>query len=58
VDLDLEISKCDKRLEIARQSLEKITRIERQADYEDTVPSNVRIANEDKVRDILDSYVS
>jgi valyl-tRNA synthetase len=49
VDLDLEISKCEKRLELARLSLEKIVKIESQADYEDTVPANVRIANEDKV---------
>ncbi|CAA7269360.1 unnamed protein product [Cyclocybe aegerita] len=48
VDLDNEISKCDKKLDLARLNLGKILKIESQAEYSETVPANVRQANEDK----------
>ncbi|KAF4597436.1 hypothetical protein EYR40_007895 [Pleurotus pulmonarius] len=48
VDLDVEISKCDKKLDLARLNLQKIVKVESQADYEDTVPANVRLTNEEK----------
>ncbi|KAG5220850.1 tRNA synthetases class I-domain-containing protein [Salix suchowensis] len=48
VDLDVEISKCDKKLDLAKLSLQKIVKVESQADYEDTVPANVRLVNEEK----------
>ena len=49
VDLDGEINKCEKKLALARMNLTKIKKIEAQEDYESTVPTSVRLANEDKV---------
>jgi valyl-tRNA synthetase len=49
VDLDVEIAKCEKKADLARLTLEKITRVESQEDYQETVPANVRALNEDKV---------
>lgn len=49
VDLDVEIAKCDKKLDLARINHAKIVKTESQADYATTVPENVRLANEDKV---------
>lgn len=49
VDLDAEINKCEKKLELAILNLDKIRKIEAQADYEETVPANVRVTNEEKV---------
>ena len=49
VDLDVEIAKCDKKLDLAKMSLDKILKVEAQADYETTIPENVRLANEEKV---------
>ncbi|KAI0781633.1 tRNA synthetases class I-domain-containing protein [Irpex lacteus] len=48
VDLDAEIAKCDKKLHLAQLNLDKIKKIEAQADYEETVPANARLANEEK----------
>ena len=45
MDLEKEINK----LELARLNLQKIVKIESQAEYEETVPANVRTANDDKV---------
>lgn len=53
VDLDVEISKCDKKLDLARMNLQKVVKVEAQADYIETVPENVRQGNEDKVCSIL-----
>jgi len=50
VDFDVEIAKCEKKLNLARLNLEKIVKIESQLDYKETVPENVRLVNEDKVR--------
>lgn len=50
MDLDVEIAKCDKKLDLARLNLGKIQKIEGQADYEATVPANARLQNEEKVR--------
>ena len=49
VDLEKEINKCEKKLDLARLNLQKIVKIESQPGYEETVPANVRIANDDKV---------
>ena len=49
MDLNIEIAKCDKKLDLAGLNLQKIVKMQTQADYEDTVPANVRLANEDKV---------
>ncbi|KAJ3482542.1 hypothetical protein NLI96_g6905 [Meripilus lineatus] len=48
VDLDVEIAKCDKKLDLAKLNLDKVRKVESQADYEETVPANVRLINEDK----------
>lgn len=49
VDLDVEIAKCEKKRDLARMNLQKIVKVEAQADYAETVPENVRGANEEKV---------
>lgn len=48
VDLDAEIAKCDKKLDVAQLSADKIRKIISQADYETTVPENVRTVNAEK----------
>ncbi|KAF5368392.1 hypothetical protein D9758_002352 [Tetrapyrgos nigripes] len=48
VDLDVEIAKCEKKLDVARINLAKITKLESQEDYSSTVPENVRLANDEK----------
>jgi hypothetical protein len=49
VDLEVEIAKCEKKLDLAQLNMQKIVKVESQADYEETVPATVRLANEDKV---------
>lgn len=49
IDLDVEIGKCEKKLQLAQLNLDKIRKIESQPDYEETVPVNARLANEEKV---------
>lgn len=49
IDFDVEIAKCEKKLNLARLNLEKIRKVESQPDYEETVPKSVRLINEDKV---------
>ncbi|KAF9565455.1 hypothetical protein CPC08DRAFT_815475 [Agrocybe pediades] len=48
VNLDNEISKCDKKLDLARLNLQKIVKLESQPEYADTVPANVQASNADK----------
>ncbi len=50
IDLDAEIAKCEKKLQLARLNLDKVRKVEAQPDYEETVPENVRSTNEDRVR--------
>ncbi|GLB42945.1 putative class-I aminoacyl-tRNA synthetase family protein [Lyophyllum shimeji] len=57
VDLDVEIAKCEKKLDLARLTLQKVIKTEAQPDYEETVPANVRLANEEK-RKTLEAEVS
>ncbi|KAK2459849.1 hypothetical protein APHAL10511_008170 [Amanita phalloides] len=52
VDLDAEISKCDKKLDLARMNLAKIIKVESQADYVETVPESVRAGNDEKKRTV------
>lgn len=49
VDLDNEISKCEKKLDLARMNVQKIVKLQSQEGYEDTVPQNVRDSNAEKV---------
>ncbi|KAF8152335.1 tRNA synthetases class I-domain-containing protein [Crassisporium funariophilum] len=48
VDLDNEIGKCEKKLDLARLNLQKIVKVESQPEYAETVPASVRTANDDK----------
>ncbi|PCH34745.1 hypothetical protein WOLCODRAFT_79194 [Wolfiporia cocos MD-104 SS10] len=48
VDLEVEITKCQKKLGLARMNLDKIRKVESQPGYEDTVPADVRAINEEK----------
>ena len=50
VDLDAEIAKCEKKLQLAKLNLDKVRKVEAQSDYVETVPANVRLSNEDRVR--------
>ncbi|CAK5273624.1 unnamed protein product [Mycena citricolor] len=52
VDLDVEIAKCDKKLDVVRNNLQRLAKVESQADYETTVPENVREANAEKRKTI------
>ncbi|KAF9523002.1 tRNA synthetases class I-domain-containing protein [Crepidotus variabilis] len=52
VDLENEISKCEKKLDLSRLNLQKIVKVISQHDYETTVPENVRLANDEKRRTI------
>jgi hypothetical protein len=47
--LDVEIEKCEKKLSLAKMNLDKVKKMISQLDYEETVPANVRLANEEKV---------
>ena len=49
IDIAAEIAKCEKKLDLARMNLDKIRKIQSQAEYEETIPANVRLLNEDKV---------
>ncbi|KAJ7600772.1 tRNA synthetases class I-domain-containing protein [Mycena floridula] len=57
VDIQVELTKCEKKLDLARLNLQKIVKIESQADYETSVPENVRLSNEDK-RKTLDAEIA
>lgn len=57
VDLGVEIEKCEKKLDLAQLNLQKIIKVESQADYKDTVPAAVRLANSDK-RKTLEAEIS
>ena len=50
VDLDAEIAKCENKIKLAEMNLSKIVKIESQPDYENSVPADIRMANEEKVR--------
>ncbi|GJJ15026.1 AP-1 adaptor complex sigma subunit Aps1 [Clathrus columnatus] len=49
VDIDNEIAKCDKKLELATMTADKIRKIEAQPGYEETIPENVRASNTEKL---------
>ncbi|KXN92945.1 Valine--tRNA ligase, mitochondrial [Leucoagaricus sp. SymC.cos] len=48
VDLDVEIGKCDKKLNLARLNLAKVVKAENVPDYVGVVLENVRLVNEEK----------
>ncbi|KIJ23910.1 hypothetical protein M422DRAFT_39377 [Sphaerobolus stellatus SS14] len=49
VDLDNEIAKCDKKLDLAALNADKIRKLQSQPGYE-SVPENVRESNDEKLR--------
>lgn len=53
----MEIAKCDKKLDLAKMSLDKVLKVEAQPDYETTIPANVRLANEEKVRFVVSCVI-
>ncbi|KAI0258885.1 tRNA synthetases class I-domain-containing protein [Gloeopeniophorella convolvens] len=57
IDLDVEIAKCEKKLQLAQLNLDKVKKVESQPDYEETVPANVRVINEDR-RKTLEAEVA
>jgi valyl-tRNA synthetase len=57
VDLDAEIAKCEKKLQLAQLNLDKVRKVEAQSDYVETVPANVRLMNEDR-RKTLEAEVA
>jgi len=57
VDLDAEIAKCEKKLQLAQLNLDKVRKVEAQVDYVETVPANVRLINEDR-RKTLEAEVT
>ena len=52
MDLDAEIAKCDKKLDIAKLNLEKLKKAMGVPDYEGSVPEAVRTGNEEKLKTI------
>ncbi|KAF8332211.1 tRNA synthetases class I-domain-containing protein [Amanita rubescens] len=48
VNLEAEINKCDKKLDLARLNMAKVVKVESQPDYLVTVPEDVRLSNEEK----------
>lgn len=53
MDLDVEIAKADKKLGLATMNLEKVRKLESQPNYDETIPADVRLTNEEKVRPLL-----
>ncbi|EGO22806.1 hypothetical protein SERLADRAFT_450542 [Serpula lacrymans var. lacrymans S7.9] len=48
INLEAEIAKCDKKINLSRLNFEKVNKVISQPEYEDTVPTTVRAANEEK----------
>ena len=55
VDLDAEIAKSEKKLHLAKMSLEKIKKAEAATNYEENVPVDTRMANEERVSHLYQS---
>ena len=49
VNLEAEVAKCDKKIDLARLNLEKLYKVISQPDYQATVPEAVQLGNEEKV---------
>ena len=49
MDLNVEIAKADKKLGLTILNLDKVKKVESQPNYEDTIPADVRLVNEEKV---------
>jgi valyl-tRNA synthetase len=53
VDLDAEITKLTKKLDVATLSVDKLKSQMSQGNYEIAIPENIRAANAEKVRLLL-----
>lgn len=51
VDLDAEIAKCEKKLNLAQLNAEKLRKLIAQPGYEQNLPEDVRANNADQVSD-------
>ena len=49
MNLEAEVAKCDKKIDLARLNLEKLYKVISQPDYQATVPEAVQLGNEEKV---------
>ncbi|KAF8337423.1 tRNA synthetases class I-domain-containing protein [Cantharellus anzutake] len=49
VDLDAEITKCEKKLNLANLNAEKIRKLKAQPGYEQNIPADVRASNDEKL---------
>lgn len=49
MNLEAEVAKCDKKIDLARLNLEKLYKVISQPDYQATVPEAVQLSNEEKV---------
>lgn len=49
VNLEAEVAKCDKKIDLARLNLEKLYKVISQPDYQTSVPEAVQLSNEEKV---------
>lgn len=49
VNLEAEVAKCDKKIDLARLNLEKLFKVISQPDYQTSVPEAVQLSNEEKV---------
>ena len=53
VDLDAEISKSEKKLDLALLNADKLQKLQAQAGYEQSIPDDVRASNAEKVSKIV-----
>ena len=53
VNLEAEVAKCDKKIDLVRLNLEKLYKVISQPDYQVTVPEAVQLSNEEKVSTCL-----
>jgi valyl-tRNA synthetase len=49
VDIDVEISKCEKKLDLALLNVDKLQKLQAQPGYEQSIPEDVRASNGEKV---------
>lgn len=53
IDLDAEIAKCEKKLDLAKLSADKMRKVMAQPGYEQNIPEDVRANNLETVRSLL-----
>jgi len=58
VDLDAEIAKAQKKLDLAESNASKVRKLQSQVDYETAIPEQVREGNAEKLRTLLAEIVT